>query len=72
MGVYPDPAKLFRVEAGIDLVVKVIRHCLIVEGDMDQRAGLFHQLQVLDQEQIRRGSDSKTADFRIPIITQKQ
>lgn len=49
MGVYPDPAKLLRSEAGIDLIVKEIRYRLIVEGNMDQRAGLFYQLQVLDQ-----------------------
>jgi hypothetical protein len=49
MSVDPDPTKLLRAESGIDLIVKEIRHRFIIEGNMDHRAGLFHELQVLDQ-----------------------
>jgi hypothetical protein len=69
MGVDPDPTKLLRADSCIDLIVKEIRHRFIIEGNMDHRAGLFHELQVLDQQQIRRGCDSKSANFRITIIT---
>ena len=69
MGVDPDSTKLLRAESCIDLIVKEIRHRFIIEGNMDHRAGLFHELQVLDQQQIRRGRDSKAADLRMSIIT---
>ncbi len=69
MGVDPDSTKLLRAESCIDLIVKEIRHRFIIEGNMDHRAGLFHELQVLDQQQIRRGCDSKATDLRMSIIT---
>lgn len=48
----PDPTKLFWTEARVHLVVKEIRDRLIVEGHVSHRAGLFHKLQVLHQQQI--------------------
>jgi len=50
MRMNPDSPKLFGSQTRIHLVIKEIRHRLIVEGYMSQRAVLFHQLQVLHQQ----------------------
>ncbi len=66
----PDSTKLLRAKACIDLIVKEIRDRIIVESHMSQRAGLFHQLQILHQQQIVLRGNPKASDFGVTIITQ--
>jgi hypothetical protein len=69
MGVHPDASKLHGAQAPIDLLVKKIGHCLIVEGNRDPGTVLVHQLQISHQQGIVGHSDGKATDFRRPSIT---
>ena len=45
----PDPGKLLGMPTSVDLIVKVIGNCRIVESDGDFGAGLADQDDVFDE-----------------------
>ena len=68
----PDPTKLLRMETRIHLVVKEIGDRIIDEGHMSQRTGLFHNLQILHQQQVVLRGNPEASDFGLSIVTQVQ
>jgi len=59
----PNAGELFRPAASVDLIVEKLGDGHVVEGDRDHGAGLSHQLDVLDVEQVIGRRDSETTDF---------
>ena len=47
---HPDPPKLFRPPARIDLIVEEVGHRLIVERDVDPGASLVDELHIFDKQ----------------------
>ncbi len=68
----PDPSKLGRPAAGIDLGVEELGHRLVVKRHRDWGAFLPDQHKIFQVEQILGVRDGETADFRRSEITQKQ
>ena len=72
MRVDPDPRELLRPPARVDLLVKEVRHRLVVEFDVDRRADLFDQRDVFDQQQVAGGGQAEPADLGAAQVTQEQ
>ena len=72
MRVNPDSRELFRLPSGIDLLVEEIGNAVVVELDGDDRADLFDQLNVFDEQQIVGVGDAESADFGGADVTQVQ
>jgi hypothetical protein len=69
MGVNPNPSERFQWSPGIHLPVEEIRDGFILEGHMRPRAGLPDQLNILNEQQIVRMGNSKSADFGVTVST---
>ena len=69
MSVNPNPRELFGPQPLIDLLIKIVRHCIVGETDGRVTASLTDQPDVFDQKQLVR-ADTKTADFRFTNVTQ--
>ncbi len=72
MGVQPNSGELLWLSASIYLAVEEISHSLIVETDTGSSDFLFDSDKVLYIEQVICLGNSKTSDFSIAAISEKQ
>ena len=72
MSVDPDSGELLGPSPCIVLLIKQVGDRFIVEGNVSPGADLRDQLEILDQQQVVGGGDSKSADLGRPAITQEQ
>ncbi len=70
MRVNPDPGKLLGMPTSVDLVIKVIGNCRIVESDGYFGAGLADQDNVLDESGLPGIGNPEPANFSGSAITQ--
>lgn len=70
MRVNPDPGKLLGMPTSVDLIVKVIGNCRIVESDGDFGAGLADQDDIFDEPGLPGISNPESAHFGRTAVTQ--
>ena len=66
----PDPGKLLGMPTSVDLIVKEIGDCRIVESDGDFGTGLADQNDVLDESGLPGIGNPETAHFCRTAVTQ--
>ena len=70
MRVNPDPGKLLGMPTSVDLIVKVIGDCCIVESDGDFGAGLADQDDVFDEPGLPGIGNPEPTNFGGSAVTQ--
>ena len=72
VGMDPDPRELLGAKPQCHLMLKEFSHGVIVELHTDGCRPLLDQHQILDEQQITRAADPKTANLSRPRIPQIQ